>query len=68
MKANRLLSNRYFSGQVARHYYRRGDIVNFLKYIKDSEITYRNIGMLFTIAIPPLRKWVLKHFNVSGRN
>lgn len=63
---NRFLSNRYFNSQVARYYYRKGDVKNCLKYLVIGEITYKNIGMLLTVAFPALRKWVLNHFNISN--
>ena len=61
-------SMRYLNGQVARFYFRQGDVKNFFKFIIISEITYKNIGMALTVALPRLRKWVLRNFNVSGVN
>ena len=66
MKRNRYLSDRYMNGQLARYYYREGMILNCIKMLLISEFTYKNFGMLFTVVIPPLRRWVLKHFRVSG--
>lgn len=53
-------------GQVARYYYRKGMVMRCIRELLRSEITYRNIGMLFTVFIPPLRRLVLRNFKVGN--
>lgn len=59
---------RYYNGQLARYYYRIGDINKCYKTLLISEITYKNVGLFLTAWNSWLRNYVLKHFNVSGIN
>ena len=66
LKAERWLTDRYMSGQVARYYYRKGDIRKCMRELLRSEFTYKNLGMFLTVAIPTIRRWVLRNFKVAG--
>lgn len=59
------LSNRYYNGQIARYYYRKGVVGKCYKGLVRSQITWKNIGLFLTAWSPKLRNYVLDHFKVS---
>jgi hypothetical protein len=66
MKKDRFLSDRYLNGQIARYYYRKGEVLLCIKNLLASEFTYKNLGMMLTVSIPRLRNWVLNNFRVDN--
>lgn len=62
------MTNRYFNGQLARYYYRKGMVSECVGKLIIAEITWKNIGLFLTCWHSGLRSFVLKRFNVSGIN
>lgn len=61
-------SDSYFHGQDARYFYIKGNVKECLKSMSKAEITWKNIGMLLTVWIGPIRRWVVKNKNIMNSN
>lgn len=59
-------SNRYYSSQLARYYYRKGVVGKCYKELLRSQCTYKELGLFLTAWNRLLRNYVLDHFGVSG--
>jgi hypothetical protein len=58
-------SNRYYAGQLARYYYRKGLVGKCYRELIRSEFTWKNLGLFLTAWNTGLRNYVLDHFKVS---
>ena len=58
-------SNRYYSSQLARYYYRKGIVGKCYGELLRSQYTYKELGLFLTAWNGRLREYVLAHYKVS---